>query len=83
MKTEREIEKTKDTIRALDPEQKKIAIRVLLEEKGIDPETIREEICDQCCHWPRVCATQEKLNSHCGGCRMAGLWDAAFGRDAG
>ena len=83
MKTEWEIEKTKDTIRALDPEQKGIAKKVLLEEQGVDLEKLRETICDDCCHWSRVCATQEKLESHCARCRMPGLWDAVFGQAAG
>ena len=83
MKTEREIEKTKDVIRGLDEEQDKIAITVLLEKKGIDPAELREEICDKCCHWPKVCGNQESLDRHCAECRVQPLWQAMFGREAG
>ena len=58
MKTEREIEKTKDVIRALDAEQKQMAKEVLFEESGVDPGDLRTEICDTC-HWLHVCADQE------------------------
>lgn len=80
MKTEREIERTKDFILALDAEQKGIAKKVLLEEQGVDLEKLRETICDDCCHWPRVCGSQESLDRHCAECEMRNLWQAMFGR---
>lgn len=83
MKTEREIEATEDWTRALDEEQKKIALGVLLEEMGLDLEKLQGEICDGCCHWAQVCATQEKLNGYCARCRISGLWDRMFGKAAG
>lgn len=79
MKTEYEIERTKDAIRALDAEQKAIAKKVLLEESGVEPGKLHEVVCDDCCHWPRVCGSQESLDRHCAECEMRNLWQAMFG----
>ena len=82
MKTEREIEKTKDVIRALDAEQKQMAKEVLFEESGVDPGDLRIEICDTR-HWLHVCADQEKLDGHCAECRVQKMWETLFGKAAG
>ena len=83
MKTEREIEKTKDVIRALDAEQKQMAKEVLFEESGVELTGLRSLVCDEYCHWPMVCASQERLDRHCGECRLSPLWEAVFGKAAG
>lgn len=61
MKTEWEIEKTKDFILGLDAEQKKIALEILLEEKGVSLEELQKLLCDKGCYWAQECTNRERL----------------------
>ena len=79
MMTEREIEATRDFIRALDAEQKNIALTVLLEESDVNPERLKTAVCDTC-HWLHMCTDQEALYDHCDICDASELISRFFGR---
>lgn len=71
--TEREMEATREHFEAMDPQERQIGRKVLMEGLQVKTAEIRQLLCDSYCREPHECRDQEELEDRCECCNRIGL----------
>ena len=72
--TEREIEATREHFEAMDPQERQIGRKVLMEGLQERITEVRRLVCDGYCRWPQECQDQEELETdYCYYCSHFGV----------